>query len=173
MRIAIVGSGISGLVAARRLHGRHEIVVYEAEDRIGGHTHTVDVELDGERHAIDTGFIVYNERTYPNFTRLLGELGVGTQISDMSFGLSCERTGLEWGSRGLRGVFAQRANLLRPSFHRMVRDVLRFNRQSRKLISLGDEKVSLGDHLWGAGPPSPDPRDPRRRSPGSPCRRPV
>jgi predicted NAD/FAD-binding protein len=151
MRIAIVGSGISGLVAAHRLHGRHEIVVYEAEDRIGGHTHTVDVEMDGVRHAIDTGFIVYNERTYPNFTRLLGELGVETETSDMSFGLSCERTGLEWGSGGLRGVFAQPANLLRPSFHRMLRDVLRFNRQSRTLLSLGEEKVSLGDYLCGAG----------------------
>jgi predicted NAD/FAD-binding protein len=151
MRIAIVGSGISGLVAAHHLHGRHEIVVYEAEDRIGGHTNTVEVEMDGMIHAIDTGFIVYNERTYPNFTRLLGELGVETGASDMSFALSCERTGLEWGSRGLRGVFAQPGNLLRPSFHRMLRDVLRFNRRSRELLSLGDEKVSLGDYLCGAG----------------------
>jgi predicted NAD/FAD-binding protein len=151
MRIAIVGSGISGLVAAHRLHRRHEVVVYEAEDRIGGHTHTVEVEMDGERHAIDTGFIVYNERTYSDFTRLLGELGVETQPSDMSFGLSCERTGLEWGSRGLRGVFAQPRNLLRPSFLRMLRDVLRFNRESLELLSLGDEKVSLGEYLCGAG----------------------
>jgi hypothetical protein len=151
MRIAIVGSGISGLVAAHLLHRRHEVVVYEAEDRIGGHTHTVEVEMDGERHAIDTGFIVYNERTYPNFTQLLGELGVETQPSDMSFGLSCERTGLEWGSHGLRGVFAQPRNLLRPSFLRMLRDVLRFNRESLELLSLGDEKVSLGEYLCGAG----------------------
>jgi predicted NAD/FAD-binding protein len=157
MRIAIVGSGISGLVAAHLLHGRHEVVVYEAEDRIGGHTHTVEVRVDGDdetegaRHAIDTGFIVYNERTYPSFTRLLAELGVETQASDMSFGSSCERTGLEWGSRGLRGVLAQPTNLLRPSFHRMLRDVLRFNRQSRTLLSQGDEKTSLGDYLCGAG----------------------
>jgi predicted NAD/FAD-binding protein len=157
MRIAIVGSGISGLVAAHLLHGRHEVVVYEAQDRIGGHTHTVEVRVDGDdetegaRHAIDTGFIVYNERTYPSFTRLLAELGVETQASDMSFGSSCERTGLEWGSRGLRGVLAQPTNLLRPSFHRMLRDVLRFNRQSRTLLSQGDEKTSLGDYLCGAG----------------------
>jgi len=149
MRIAIVGSGISGLVAAHRLQGHHDIVVYEAEQRIGGHTHTVDVEQGGARHAIDTGFIVYNERTYPNFVRLLQELEVETQPSEMSFGLSCERSGLEWGSRGLSGLFAQPKNLLRPSFHRMLRDVLRFNRESRRLLSLGEEKVALGDYLCG------------------------
>ena len=151
MKIAIVGTGISGLVAANLLHPRHEICVYEAEDRVGGHTHTVDVELDGERHAIDTGFIVYNERTYPNFTRLLARLGVETQQSDMSFGLACERTGLEWSSRGMPGLFAQPSNLLRPSFHRMLRDVLRFNRESRSLLKVEADKVSLGDYLCGAG----------------------
>jgi predicted NAD/FAD-binding protein len=151
MKIAIVGTGISGLVAAHLLHPRHEICVYEAEDRVGGHTHTVDVELDGERHAIDTGFIVYNERTYPNFTRLLARLGVETQQSDMSFGLACERTGLEWSSRGMPGLFAQPSNLLRPSFHRMLRDVLRFNRESRSLLKFEADKVSLGDYLCGAG----------------------
>jgi predicted NAD/FAD-binding protein len=151
VRIAIVGSGISGLVAAHLLHPRHEICVYEAEDRIGGHTHTVDVEVDGQRHAVDTGFIVYNERTYPNFTRLLGKIGVATQESDMSFGLACERTGLEWSSRGLRGLFAQPSNLLRPSFHRMLRDVLRFNREAPRLLELEGEKATLGDYLCGAG----------------------
>ncbi len=151
MRIAIVGSGISGLVAAHLLHPRHEICVYEAEDYIGGHTHTVDVELEGERHAIDTGFIVYNERTYPNFTRLLARIGAETQESDMSFGLACERTGLEWSSRGLRGLFAQPSNLLRPSFHRTLRDILRFNRESRQLLELEADKASLGDYLCGAG----------------------
>lgn len=151
MRIAIVGSGISGLVAAHLLQPRHEICVYESERRIGGHTHTVDVEIDGERYAVDTGFIVYNERTYPHFTRLLAKLGVETQPSDMSFGLTCERTGLEWSSRGLRGLFAQPSNALRPAFHRMLRDVLRFNREARRLLDLESEKVSLGDYLCGAG----------------------
>jgi predicted NAD/FAD-binding protein len=151
MRIAIVGSGISGLVAAHRLHPEHEVSVYEAESRIGGHTHTVDVEVDGERQAVDTGFIVYNEKTYPNFTRLLERLGVETQPSDMSFGVSSERTGIEWGSRGLRGLLAQPGNLVRASFHRTLRDVRRFNRESRALLEQDQEKVTLGDYLCGAG----------------------
>ena len=151
MRVAIVGSGISGLVTAHLLHPRHEVVVYEAEARIGGHTHTVDVEVEGERHSVDTGFIVYNEKTYPNFTRLLTQCEVETQASDMSFGLRCERTGLEWGSRGLRGILAQPTNLLRGSFRRMLGDVLRFNRESRSLLEQEEEKVTLGDYLCGAG----------------------
>jgi predicted NAD/FAD-binding protein len=151
MKIAIVGSGISGLVAAHVLRESHEITVFEAEHRIGGHTHTVDVEMDGEGHAVDTGFIVYNEKTYPNFSKLLGQLGVETQPSEMSFGVSCERTGLEWSSRGLGGVFAQPRNLLRPSFHRMLRDVLRFNREARRLLEGEEDKTTLGDYLCGAG----------------------
>jgi len=151
VKIAIVGSGISGLVAAHLLHDRHEISVFESKDRIGGHTHTVDVAFEGERHAIDTGFIVYNEATYPNFVRLLAKLGVETQASQMSFGLSCERSGLEWASRGLGSLFAQPINLVRPSFHRMLRDFLRFNREAPRLLDGETEKVSLGDYLWGAG----------------------
>jgi len=151
MRIAIVGSGISGLMAAHFLHKRHDVCVYEAEPRIGGHTHTLEVEVEGERHAVDTGFIVYNEKTYPLFTRLLERLGVETQPTEMSFGVSCERTGLEWGSRGLRGVFAQPGNLVRGSFWRMLRDVLRFNREAWTLLSEQEEKVTLGDYLRGGG----------------------
>ncbi len=151
MKIAIVGSGVSGLVSAHLLHPHHEVTVFEAESRIGGHVSTVDVVADGVQHAIDTGFIVYNERTYPLFTRLLARLGVETQASEMSFGLSCERTGLEWASRGLGAVFAQRRNLLRPSFLRMLRDVLRFNREARVLAGNPHEKVTLGDFLCGAG----------------------
>jgi uncharacterized protein len=152
VKIAIVGGGISGLVAAHALHGRHEITLFEAEDRLGGHTHTVDVEWRGERAAIDTGFIVYNERTYPHFVRLLAKLGIETQPSDMSFGVACERSGIEWASRGLGSVFAQRRNLARPAFLRMLRDVLRFNRDARQLLEAGaDEKVALGDYLCGAG----------------------
>lgn len=151
MKIAIVGSGVSGLVSAHLLHPRHEITVFEAEPRIGGHVSTVDVVADGVHHPIDTGFIVYNERTYPLFTRLLARLGVETQASEMSFGLSCERSGLEWASRGLGAVFAQRRNLLRPSFLRMLRDVLRFNREARVLAGTPQEKATLGDFLCGAG----------------------
>jgi predicted NAD/FAD-binding protein len=151
MNVAIIGSGISGLATARLLHRAHDVTVFEADHRIGGHTHTVDVEIDGENHAIDTGFIVYNERTYPNFTGILRNLGVPTQPSEMSFSVHCERTGLEWASRGLNGVFAQRRNLLRPSFRRMLREILRFNREAKDLLDTRDEKVTLGDYLAGAG----------------------
>jgi predicted NAD/FAD-binding protein len=151
VRIAIIGSGVSGLVAAHALHRRHEVTVFEADTRIGGHSHTVDVELPGERHAVDTGFIVYNERTYPSFTRLLEGLGVESQPSDMSFSVACDRTGLEWASRGLGAVFAQRRNLARPGFLGMLREVLRFNRESRSLLEAAEEKVSLGDWLCGGG----------------------
>jgi predicted NAD/FAD-binding protein len=151
MKVAIVGSGISGLVAAHLLHRAHEITVFEADQRIGGHTHTVDVDVEGERHAIDTGFIVYNERTYPNFTRLLSKLGVPTRPTEMSFSVHCERTGLEWASRSLNTIFAQRRNLLRPSFHRLLGEILRFNREARELLDHREEKVALGDYLSGAG----------------------
>ena len=151
MRIAIVGSGVSGLVSARLMHPHHDITLYEADERLGGHTHTVDVERDGEAFAVDTGFIVYNETTYPNFVRLLDELGVATKPSDMSFAVCSERTGLEWASGGLANVFAQPTNALRPSFREMIRDVLRFNREAPKLAEDDDEKVSLGDYLCGAG----------------------
>ncbi len=151
MKVAIIGSGISGLVSAHLLQRNHEVTVFEADDRIGGHTHTVDVDLDGERHAVDTGFIVYNERTYPNFVRLLAKLGVETRASDMSFGMASDRTGIEWSSRGLRSVFAQPSNLLRPAFHRMIRDILRFNRESKSLLAADGEKATLGDFLCGSG----------------------
>ncbi|MDP2286673.1 MAG: FAD-dependent oxidoreductase, partial [Pseudohongiella sp.] len=96
MRIAIIGTGISGLVAAYKLNAQHDITVFEAADRLGGHTATIDVELDGKTHAIDTGFIVYNDWTYPNFIKLMDELGIQWRESDMSFGVSCETTGLEY-----------------------------------------------------------------------------
>jgi uncharacterized protein len=151
MKIAVVGTGVSGLVAAHLLHPRHEITVFEADARIGGHTHTVDVQQGDSRYAVDTGFIVYNERTYPEFSRLLAELGVATRESDMSFSVACERTGIEWASRSLGAVFAQRRNLLRPSFVGMLREVRRFHREAPRLLEGGDEKTALGDWLCGAG----------------------
>lgn len=151
MRLAVVGSGVSGLVAAWRLHDEHEVTVFEADDRVGGHSHTVDVELDGARHSVDTGFIVYNEATYPNFKRLLETLGVETQASDMSFSVRCDRSGIEWASTNLNTVFAWRRNALRTDFRRMLRDVLRFHDEARGLLNLTEEKATLGEWLCGGG----------------------
>ena len=153
MRIAIVGSGIAGLTAAWLLARRHEVVVFESESRIGGHTATVDVRLDGRDYAIDTGFIVYNDRTYPNFIRLLAELGVNSQPTDMTFSVSHDTAGLEYAGSNLNTLFAQRANLLRPGYWRMLRDILRFNRESQQ--DLDENRLSpgmqLGDYLRARG----------------------
>lgn len=130
VRIAIVGSGISGLVCARLLSRENRITLFEADSRIGGHVNTVSTELDGEQRQIDTGFIVYNERTYPKFTRILNDLQVETKPTSMSFSVRCDRTGLEYNGTSLNGVFAQRRNLLRPSFLLMLKDILKFNREA-------------------------------------------
>ncbi len=151
MKIAVVGTGISGLAVAHALHRNHALTVFESADWIGGHTHTVDVEIEGAHHAVDTGFIVYNERTYPGFVGLLSELGVSTQPTDMSFSVRCDRSGLEYSSSGLQGLFAQRRNALRPSFLRMVSEIPRFNRAARALLASPDEKTTLGDWLDGLG----------------------
>jgi predicted NAD/FAD-binding protein len=151
VKIGIIGTGISGVATAHLLHGHHEITVFEANEGIGGHTNTVEVAVDGRPYSIDTGFIVYNERTYPNFTRLLTCLGVASQPSEMSFSVACERSGLEYASRSLNAIFAQRRNLLRPSFRRMLSEILRFNGEARDLLATGDEKQTLGDYLCGAG----------------------
>ena len=149
--IAIVGTGVAGLVSAHLLRRAHAITVFEADARVGGHVHTVDVSLAGRRYAVDTGFIVYNERTYPGLTRLFAELGVATQPSDMSFGVTCERRGVEWGSRNLAALFADPRNAARPSFWRMLRDLRRFFREAPALLAGDDEKLALGDWLCGAG----------------------
>ncbi|NWG75227.1 MAG: FAD-dependent oxidoreductase, partial [Rubrivivax sp.] len=120
MRIAVVGTGISGMVAAYLLSRRHEVVVFEAEDYIGGHTHTIDVSHRDTTYPVDTGFIVFNERTYPNLVKLLKQLGVGWKPSKMSFSVQCQETGLEYSPSTLNSLFTQRINLLRPSFHRML-----------------------------------------------------
>jgi predicted NAD/FAD-binding protein len=146
MRIAVIGSGISGMVAAYRLSPEHEVTVFESGSHVGGHTHTVDVDHAGRRYAVDTGFIVYNDWTYPNFISLLRELGVEWQPSRMSFSVRCEKTGLEYNGTSINSLFAQRRNLVRPSFLRMVGDILRFNRQAPALLK-GGETLSLGDYL--------------------------
>ncbi|HWA36972.1 MAG TPA: FAD-dependent oxidoreductase [Burkholderiales bacterium] len=143
MRIAVIGAGIAGNVAAWHLHrAGHEVTVFEAGSHVGGHTHTHAV--DGL--AIDTGFIVYNERTYPNFSRLLEQLQVASQPSSMSFSVRNEASGLEWGGATLNTLFAQRRNLLRPRFHRMIADILRFNREAPRLLGEGGD-ATLGEYL--------------------------
>jgi len=147
VKIAIVGTGVSGMLAGRLLAGEHDVTLFEADDRFGGHVHTHELK-DGERDVpVDSGFIVCNDRTYPNFLRLLAILGVETQPSRMSFSVACRRTGLEYNGTSLNALFAQRSNLLRPSFHRMVRDILRFHRAAPELIAENDETLTLGDVL--------------------------
>ena len=151
MRVAVVGTGISGLLAARLLHARHDVTVFEADDRIGGHTHTHDVERGGRQFAVDSGFIVYNERTYPGFTELLARLGVETRASTMSFAVRDDRADLEWCGTDLRSLFAQRRNLVRPWFWGLLRDVLRFSRRAADVLAEGDEHRTLGELLRREG----------------------
>ena len=139
MRIAIIGSGIAGMTSAYLLSEDHEVVVYEANDYIGGHTNTVDVSLNGQQYAVDTGFIVFNEKTYPNFIKLMNRLGVGWQDSVMSFSVQCEKTGLEFSPTTLNSLFIQRRNALRPSFYRMLWDVMRFKRDAEALLKSDDD----------------------------------
>jgi uncharacterized protein len=147
MRIAVVGSGISGLVAAYHLSRDHEITVFEAGAYAGGHTHTVDVQADGAQFAVDTGFIVFNDWTYPNFIALLDELQVPWQHSDMSFSVRCETSGLEYNGTSINSLFAQRRNIVRPSFLKMVAEILRFNREAPALLAQDCAELSLGDYL--------------------------
>lgn len=147
MKVAVIGSGISGNVAAYHLNKHHKITVYEANDYIGGHTHTHDINHQGKHFSVDTGFIVFNHKTYPNFIALLKELGVEEQLSTMSFGVKCEKTGLEYMGSTINSLFAQRRNIFRPSFWRMILDILRFNREATQLLEQLSDEISLGDYL--------------------------
>ena len=149
MRIAIIGAGISGLAAAYYLKKKHQVSVFEVADRIGGHTATVDVSHRGREYAIDTGFIVFNDWTYPNFIELMDELGVDSKPTEMSFSVRCESSGVEYGGNNLNTLFAQRRNLFRPSFHRMIRDILRFNREAINDLEGGhiSQSTTLGEYL--------------------------
>ncbi|TQV84936.1 NAD(P)/FAD-dependent oxidoreductase [Aliikangiella coralliicola] len=147
MKIAIVGTGIAGNVAAHYLNKSHDITVYEANDYIGGHTHTHGIKIGSKTHNVDTGFIVFNEKTYPNFIKLLSDLNVEYQKSDMSFSVQCHQTGLEYNGTTLNSLFAQRRNLFRPSFYRMIRDIIRFNENSLELLSEPENNISLGRYL--------------------------
>ncbi len=147
-RIAVIGAGISGLSAAYYLSQRHEVYVFERDNRLGGHTHTVMVDSDGGKIPVDTGFIVHNDRTYPNFCRLLRELGVETQPSDMSFAVTGQDGGFEYSSRGLRGFFAQKRNCFSRDHYTLLREILRFNREApRVLDDPGAEGMTLGEFL--------------------------
>ena len=153
-RIAVVGAGIAGLSAAWALSGRAHVTLFESGAQPGGHTHTVDVTLDGPRgpvtHGVDTGFLVFNERTYPLLIQLFAQLGVGVARSDMSFSAQIAGDGVEWSGSNLATVFAQRSNLLRPSFWGMLADLLRFNRLCTALAARGEEAAlsePIGDFL--------------------------
>ena len=153
MKIAIIGSGIAGLTCAHLLNRRHDVTVFEAGDWVGGHTHTVQVSVEGRQYDVDTGFIVFNDWTYPNFIRLLGQLGVSFKPTEMSFSVNDPDSGLEYNGNNLNSLFAQRRNLLSPGFWGMLRDILRFNKEAqRDLNELRiDADMTLDDYLKAGG----------------------
>jgi len=152
-RIAVVGSGISGLAAAWLLQTRHEVTLFEADARCGGHSHTVDVTLEGKTHPVDTGFLVFNERTYPNLIALFALLGIDSVPTEMSFAVRLQQPDLEWAGTSLATVFGQPRNLLRPDFWRMLAELLRFNRESQAWLAANPAAagISLGDYLQAGG----------------------
>jgi len=144
-KIAIIGSGIAGLTCGNLLSSKHEITLFEANDYLGGHTHTFDVMSRGKQYPVNTGFIVYNDWTYPNFIKLMEKLGVKSEVSDMSFSVKDENTGLEYNGTNLNSLFAQRLNIIRPSFIRMVKDIIRFNKQT--VSALNAKQIEDGQTL--------------------------
>lgn len=151
MKIAIIGTGIAGNVVAYKLSQEHDVTVFESAGYIGGHTNTVDVFERGRSIPVDTGFIVFNDRTYPNFIRLLDEIGQASQPSEMSFSVRADSHDLEYKGSSLDSLFAQRSNILRPPFYRMVRDILRFNKEALCWAEEQDESRTLGEYLLSNG----------------------
>ncbi|MFT6102891.1 MAG: putative NAD/FAD-binding protein [Granulosicoccus sp.] len=149
MKIAVIGSGVSGLTSAYLLSQKHDVVVYEASDRLGGHTATIDVQYAGQSYAVDTGFIVFNDWTYPLFETLLAQLKVESQPTDMGFSVSCDETGLEYSGDSLNTLFAQRRNIVNPRHWLMIKDILRFNKQAPLDVAKGGmfETMTLGEYL--------------------------
>ena len=147
-RVAVIGAGVSGLTAAYLLQRTADVTLYEADDRLGGHAHTHDVEVGDRVVGVDSGFIVHNRRTYPNLLRLFAELGVATQATEMSMSVRCQGCGLEYaGSRGLRGLFAQPTAALRPPYLVLLAEVPRFHRLARDLLAAGTDDCTLGEFL--------------------------
>ena len=152
LKVAVVGTGISGLSAAWLLSPHHDVTVYEQSERIGGHSNTVIASVGGRAIPVDTGFIVFNRSTYPNLTALFERLAVPTRISDMSLAVSLDNGNLEYSGTGLSGLFAQPRNLFRPRFWSLLRDLMKFYRQATRDVDLlRDETVSLGDYLAAGG----------------------
>ncbi|EKO3583047.1 NAD(P)/FAD-dependent oxidoreductase [Vibrio metschnikovii] len=148
MKIAIIGSGISGLTCGHYLHQQHDVTIFEANDYIGGHTATVDVELNGQSYAIDTGFIVYNDRTYPNFIKMMNEIGVRGVATQMSFSVRNDANGLEYNGHTITTLFAQKRNWFKPSFYRFIREILRFNQLAKAAAADAEHSVqTLGEFL--------------------------
>ncbi len=147
MKIAIIGSGIAGNVVAYKLRQQHDITVFESGSYVGGHTNTVDVYEEDRQISVDTGFIVFNDRTYPNFISLLDEIGQASSQSEMSFSVQAQDGGVEYSGSSLNGLFAQRRNIVRPRFHRMIRDILRFNKTTLPSVDHLDYSETLGDFL--------------------------
>lgn len=147
MKVAVIGTGIAGNTAAYRLRKEHDVTVYEAQNYVGGHTNTIDVGTDSGTVAVDTGFIVFNERTYPHFIALLDEIGQDSQPSEMSFSVRTENDRLEYNGASLNALFAQRRNILRPPFYRMIRDILRFNDEATAALKTTDLSLTVRDYL--------------------------
>lgn len=147
MKVAIVGTGISGLVSAYLLDPEHDVTVFEARDRIGGHTHTVTVDDNGVALQVDTGFIVFNDWTYPNFIKLLERLGIGNRETEMSFSVQDQASALEYSGTSANTMFAQRRNLFRPRFWKMIREIMRFNQEAPRLLESDDAEISLQEYL--------------------------
>lgn len=151
MKIAVIGSGISGMVSGHVLAQKHEVHLFEASSRLGGHTHTHEIEVPSGKYAIDTGFIVHNDRNYPHFLKLMTKLGVETKDSFMSFSVKVEESGLEYNGTNLNSLFCQRKNILRPSFYKMIKDILRFNKEATEYFirhkDQAPDEMSLEEYL--------------------------